>query len=128
MPGYSDLANVRMPSLADLMAAVKARRAQNAQGRQPMAQNAAPLPPGDLPGKRPDGSMGRPMMVGIEGEAPTMARPIEAQPQPGGPTLAQRYKGLMSQGMSSQDAIRQMVQDGHIGQMPLDVLNPQGGQ
>ena len=67
MPNYNDLASQQMPSLADLVARMRAKKAQE------RAAN---------PGARPEDRAGRQQSVQIEGEAPVQAQPVA--PQAGG--------------------------------------------
>lgn len=61
MPTYNESVN-NMPSLADMIARMKANRAARQQQRNP--------------GERPPDAMGRQAQVGIEGEAPIQAQPV----------------------------------------------------
>lgn len=68
MPNYNDISGQQMPSLAEMVARMRAKRAANA------ARN---------PGERPNDRIGRQQQVSIEGEAPIQAQQVRPGAQGG---------------------------------------------
>jgi hypothetical protein len=125
MAGYNELANLQMPSLADLMSGIRQKRQAKQRSRlEELASGTmgandvqVTLPGGEQIVATPDGQMSSPRLAQLVRQNPMVRQAAETTEQMTGQPqgrLAQRRQQLMAEGKTAEEALQQMGQEGLI--------------